>query len=74
LQGAIVCVLADAGPRADWVLVYFAVIIGVLVLLLVLVTCVAIFAKDAERRKMCHAMFRDLLMFFSRIFGRRDKR
>jgi hypothetical protein len=73
LQGAIVRVIADTGPRADWVLVYSAVIIGVFVLLFVLVTCVAIFAKDAERQKMCHAMFRDLLTFFDR-FGRWDKR
>lgn len=74
MQGAIVRTLADVGPRADWILVFFAVIIGVFVLLFVVVTCVTIFTTNPERQKVGYAVFRDLLTFFGRFFGRRDKR
>jgi hypothetical protein len=70
LQRDIVRVLADVGPQADWILVFFAVIIGVFALLFVLVTCVTIFTSDSEQRKTCHAILRDLLRSFNQRSNR----
>lgn len=66
MQGSIVRVFADAVPQAEWFSVFFAIIIGVFVLLFVLVTCVAIFTSDADRRRTCHEILRDLIDFFLR--------
>lgn len=59
-------VLAEVSPQAAWVLVFFAVIVGVFVVLSAIATCVTIFAPNPEQRKVCYRVFRDLLGLFRR--------
>ena len=72
MQADIVRFLAEAGPQATWVLVFFAAaVVAVFVLLLVLVTCVTLFTRDPEQRKIGYQLFRALLKALGR--GGRDR-
>jgi hypothetical protein len=58
--------LAEVGPQALWVLMFFAVIVGVFVVLFAITTCVTIFTSNPEQRRICYRVFRDLLGLFRR--------
>ncbi len=58
--------LAAVGPKAVWLAVYFACLVGVFVLYLGIAMWLTLRARDPEQRQIRYQVFRDLRDLFIR--------
>jgi hypothetical protein len=58
--------LAEAGPQARWIAMFFGGIVGALTLYLGIAMIAAIRAKDEPSREVRYRIFRDLVDLFRR--------
>jgi hypothetical protein len=58
--------LAELGPTARWLAIFFAAVVAVFVLYVGIALHAVLSATDAEQRKVRYEVFKDLLGLFKR--------
>jgi hypothetical protein len=58
--------LAELGPTARWLAIFFAAVVAVFVLYVGIALRAVLSATDAEQRKVRYEVFKDLLGLFKR--------
>jgi hypothetical protein len=58
--------LAELGPTARWLAIFFAAVVAVFVLYVGIALHAVVSATDAEQRKVRYEVFKDLLGLFKR--------